>query len=250
MAVSGTRRWPADHEGADGPAPARVSALRRQKPRTSRGAAPNERAKHHRAAPTADNTKLSAPLAATSWRKVMWHRGLQYAENECSQGACKRRKFMITEGCTQSASTAGAGNVRDESAAASRHPLASAVMMACLLSDTRVASLAPTGRSPARAAGHHRRAGPLLQSVPDVAHDAPTTSRAGVTLVGAGPGDPDLLTVAALRLIEEPGALVIADRLISSEVLALVQGELRSRARRAAAPAGSEQIYQWVREER
>ena len=127
--------------------------------------------------------------------------------------------------------------------------LASAVVIACLLSDTRVASLAPSGRSLARAAVHHRRAGPVLRSVPDVAHDAPTTSRAGVTLVGAGPGDPDLLTVAALRLIEEPGALVIADRLISSEVLALVQGELRiARKTPGCAEQAQNEIYEWVAE--
>ena len=39
-----------------------------------------------------------------------------------------------------------------------------------------------------------------------------------MTLVGAGPGDPDLLTIAAVRALSEP-ALVIADRLISQEIL-------------------------------
>lgn len=40
-----------------------------------------------------------------------------------------------------------------------------------------------------------------------------------IVLVGAGPGDPDLLTVAAARLISNPLNVVIADRLVSSEVI-------------------------------
>mmetsp|Transcript_34255 Transcript_34255/g.79125 ORF Transcript_34255/g.79125 Transcript_34255/m.79125 type:complete len:260 (-) Transcript_34255:607-1386(-) len=75
----------------------------------------------------------------------------------------------------------------------------------------------------------------------------PPTAR--VSMVGAGPGDPDLLTLMAARIIGDPEALIISDRLVSKEILNLVKGELRiARKLPGCADKAQEEIYDWVLE--
>jgi uroporphyrin-III C-methyltransferase len=71
--------------------------------------------------------------------------------------------------------------------------------------------------------------------------------RAKVYLVGAGPGDPDLLTVKAVRLLRQADA-IIYDRLVSAEVLALANpGALFIHAGKAQGQQEEiqKEIYAW-----
>ena len=69
-----------------------------------------------------------------------------------------------------------------------------------------------------------------------------------VTLVGAGPGDPDLLTVAALKALKAAD-VVVADRLVSQEVLELVEGDLKvARKLPGCALEAQREIYRWCAE--
>ena len=93
----------------------------------------------------------------------------------------------------------------------------------------------------------------------DSAHDVeaassstPTNSEksfGSIFLVGAGPGDPELLTVGAAKILADERRLVIADRLVSREVLALVRGELRvARKLPGCAEIAQQEIYRWTEE--
>ena len=72
---------------------------------------------------------------------------------------------------------------------------------------------------------------------------------ATLTLVGAGPGSPDLLTLAAHKIITNPNNYLIVDRLVSQEILDLIQGEYRvANKYRGCADIAQEEIYDWCKD--
>lgn len=72
---------------------------------------------------------------------------------------------------------------------------------------------------------------------------------ARMSMVGSGPGDPDLLTMAAHKILTDPSILVISDRLVSPEILELIQGEIKvARKLPGCAEAAQEEIYTWCKE--
>lgn len=67
----------------------------------------------------------------------------------------------------------------------------------------------------------------MQQAEAGVEGKLPATPRAGrVTLVGAGPGDPEYLTLRALRALRESD-VILFDSLVSDEVLAFARSEAR-----------------------
>jgi Tetrapyrrole (Corrin/Porphyrin) Methylases len=70
-----------------------------------------------------------------------------------------------------------------------------------------------------------------------------------VTMMGSGPGDPDLLTVSAYKLLTQADSntLVIVDRLVSPEILNLIQCDFKvARKLPGCAELAQEEIYWWA----
>lgn len=67
-----------------------------------------------------------------------------------------------------------------------------------------------------------------------------------VYLLGSGPGDPDLLTVQAVKLLQS-ASLVVSDRLVSKEILSLIKCELKvANKRPGCADEAQDEINRWV----
>ncbi|GAB9472957.1 hypothetical protein Gpo141_00010122 [Globisporangium polare] len=74
---------------------------------------------------------------------------------------------------------------------------------------------------------------------------ATNTRRGKMQLVGAGPGDPELLTLKAYRALQE-AELVLSDRLVPQEILALAKGEVRvARKRCGRADLAQAELDAW-----
>eukprot|EP01082_Thalassiosira_pseudonana_P012938 g12685.t1 g12685 contig6:2417778-2419238(+) len=64
--------------------------------------------------------------------------------------------------------------------------------------------------------------------------------------LGSGPGSPDLLTLSAYRILSDPSNLVIVDRLVSDEIVELIQGEVRIANKHPGCQESAQrEIYEW-----
>jgi uroporphyrin-III C-methyltransferase len=73
-----------------------------------------------------------------------------------------------------------------------------------------------------------------------------TNNLGSVVLIGAGPGDPDLLTIQALRYLQK-ASLVVSDRLVSPEILQLITCEIKvANKKPGCAEEAQEEINDWV----
>jgi uroporphyrin-III C-methyltransferase/precorrin-2 dehydrogenase/sirohydrochlorin ferrochelatase len=94
--------------------------------------------------------------------------------------------------------------------------------------------------------GHKDDAEAALNKIADASAFASGNAQGHVTLVGAGPGDPDLLTIKALRALQDAD-VVFYDELVSSEILDRVRRDASRVAvgRRVGKPGiGQEAINQ------
>jgi len=69
-----------------------------------------------------------------------------------------------------------------------------------------------------------------------------------ITLLGSGPGDPELLTMKAHKILQDPNIMVIADRLVSKEIMDIIATEDVKTARKlpGCSELAQEEIYWWV----
>lgn len=89
---------------------------------------------------------------------------------------------------------------------------------------------------------------PSLDDVTPVEAEEAAIKKPSIALLGAGPGDPELITVKAKRYLEEAD-LVVSDRLIPQQMLDLVQGELRiARKTTGKSDPAQDELLEWCYE--
>ncbi|KAI8887068.1 tetrapyrrole methylase [Backusella circina FSU 941] len=87
-----------------------------------------------------------------------------------------------------------------------------------------------------------------IPSINDIVPVIDTKKTPRITLIGAGPGDPELITIKAKRYLEEAD-LVISDRLIPQQILDTVTGELRiARKVTGKSDEAQQELMEWCLE--